>query len=82
MRRQGKSIKPAFPNAMGLYIDGLGVHYVKRNKSERERQILYDITYMQNLNYDPNSSTKQEQTHRQENRLVVAEGQGGRGRVD
>ena len=46
VKRQEKSIKPAFPNAMGLYIDGLGVHCVKRNKSERERQILYDITYM------------------------------------
>ena len=46
VKRQEKSIKPAFPNAMGLYIDGLGMHCVKRNKSERERQILYDITYM------------------------------------
>ena len=27
-------------------MDGLGGHYAKWNKSDRERQILYDITYM------------------------------------
>ena len=35
-------------------MDGLGGHYAKWNKSERERQILYDITYMWNLKYDTN----------------------------
>ena len=30
-------------------INGLGGHYAKWNKSDRERQILYDITYMWNL---------------------------------
>ena len=29
----------------------------KLNKSERERQIPYDITYMWNLNYDTNEPT-------------------------
>ena len=29
-------------------MDGLGEHYAKLNKSDRERQI-YDITYMWNL---------------------------------
>ena len=33
------------------------------NKSERERQISYDITFMCNLKY--NLTTKQKQTHRQ-----------------
>ena len=33
-------------------------------KSERERQVPYDITYMWNLNYDTNELTlKQKQTH-------------------
>ena len=27
-------------------MDGLGGHYAKWNKSDKERQILYDITYM------------------------------------
>ena len=30
-------------------LDGLGGHYAKSNKSDRERQILHDITYMWNL---------------------------------
>ena len=29
--------------------DGLGEYYAKWNKSDRERQILYDITYLWNL---------------------------------
>ena len=32
-------------------------------KSERERQIPYDITYMWNLKYGRNESTEQKQTH-------------------
>ena len=30
-------------------MDKLEMHYAKGNKSDRERQILYDITYMWNL---------------------------------
>ena len=30
-------------------MDELGEYYAKRNKSNRERQTLYDITYMRNL---------------------------------
>ena len=30
-------------------MNGLGGQYAKWNKSDRERQILYDITYMWNL---------------------------------
>ena len=30
-------------------MDGLGCHYAKFNKSDRESQILYDITYMWSL---------------------------------
>ena len=36
----------------------------KQSKSERERQIPYDITYVRNLNMaQANLSTKQKQTH-------------------
>ena len=54
-------------------------------KSERERQMPYDITYMWNLKYDTmNISMKPKQNHRQrENRPVVAnrekEGRDGAG---
>ena len=37
-------------------IDGPCGHYAKRNKSDREEQILYDITYMWNVKR-PNSET-------------------------
>ena len=30
-------------------MDRLGGHYAKWNKPEKERQILYDITYMWNV---------------------------------
>ena len=47
-------------------IDGLGRHYAEGNKSDRERQILYDITYMWNLKkYNKLvNKTKKKQTHR------------------
>ena len=47
-------------------------HYAKRNKSDRERQILHDFTRLWNL--------KKEQTNRlieTENRLVVSKSQVG-----
>ena len=49
-------------------------------KSERERQIPYDITYMWNLKYDTNEHIYE--TNRVtdiENRLVVTEGNSGDG---
>ena len=41
----------------------------------RQRQILYDITYMWNLKIQMNLFTKQKQTHRYRNKLVVTEGE-------
>ena len=39
--------------------------HIKGSKSEKERQIPYDITYMWNLNMaQMNPSTEQKQTHR------------------
>ena len=35
-------------------MDGLNLYHTKWSKSERERQIPYDITYMWNLKYDTN----------------------------
>ena len=47
-------------------MDGLGRHYAKWSKSDRERQILYDITYMWNpKKYNKLVNiTKMKQTHR------------------
>ena len=37
-------------------MDGLGKYYAKWNNSDRERQTLYDITYMWNLKINTNES--------------------------
>ena len=48
------------------------------NKSERERQILCDITYMWNLRYDTNELIHEsERLTDMENRFVTAYGGGG-----
>ena len=39
-------------------------HYVKWNESNRERPILYNITYMWNLKNKTVSKTKEKQIHR------------------
>ena len=41
-------------NAICKIIDGSRGYYTKQSKSERERQIPYDITYRWNLKYDTN----------------------------
>lgn len=43
----------------------IGGHYAKRNKSERDKRILYDLTYLWNLKKIILNSYNQ-------NRLVVA----------
>jgi len=45
------------------------------SKSERERQILYDITYMWNLKYATNELIYETETDT-ENKLMVAKGKG------
>ena len=52
-------------------------YLTKWSKSERERQIPYDITYKWNLKYDTNELIYETETDSQtENRLVIAEGEG------
>ena len=41
-------------NAICSNMDATRDHHTKRSKSERKRQIPYDITYMWNLKYDTN----------------------------
>ena len=49
LKHKKKEIMPFAATWMDLEI-----YHTKRSKSERERQIPYDITYMWNLNYDTN----------------------------
>ena len=43
-------------------MDGPRGYYAKGNKSDRERQIVYDITYMWNLKNNLVNITKKKQT--------------------
>ena len=45
-------------------MDGPRDYHTKWSKSDREKQIPFDITYMWNVKYDTNELTKQKQTHR------------------
>ena len=46
-------------------------YHTKQNKSDRERQIPYDITYMWNLKYDTNQYTYKTKTDSQTQRTVL-----------
>ena len=48
------SLKKEWNNAICSNMDGPRDYHTKWSKSERERQIPYDITYMWNLKYDTN----------------------------
>ena len=48
------AIKKEWNNVIWSNMDGPRDYHTKRSKSERERHILYDITYMWNLKNDTN----------------------------
>ena len=48
------AIKKEQNNAICSNMDATGDYHAKWGKSERERQIPYDITYIWNLKYDTN----------------------------
>ena len=60
------SHKKEWNNAIYSNMDGPRDHHIKWSKSDRERQILYDSTYVWNLKklILMNLFTKQKQTHR------------------
>ena len=60
--------------AMCDNIDGSRGYYVKWNKSDSEKQIPYDFTYMWNLRNKTNQQIKQKHTYK-EKKLVVTSGE-------
>ena len=62
-------------------MDGPRGYYAKWNKSDRERQILYDFIYMWNVKYNSNEQTypNRNRVIDTENNQVVARGDGGWG---
>ena len=65
-------------------MDGLEGHYAKLNESDRERQVLYDITYIWNQKNTNKlmNITKRSRLTDTENKLVVTSGEreGGTGK--
>ena len=62
---------------MSLAATGMELEMIilSEASSERERQIPYDTTYMQNLKYDTNEHIYETETDSQ-NKFVVAKGEG------
>ena len=59
------SHKEEWNNAICSNVDGPRDYHTKGSKSERERQIPYDITYTWNLKYNTNKLIyNQKQTHK------------------
>ena len=57
--------KKELNNAICSNMNGSEDYHIKRNKSERDRQIQYDITYMWNLKYDTNGFVYETETDSQ-----------------
>ena len=64
-------------------MDGPGDYHTKRSKSDRERQISYDIAYMQNLKkrYKWTYLQNRNRLTDLKNKLIVIWGGGGEGGV-
>ena len=64
-------------------MDGPWAYYARWDKSDRERQISYDITYMWNLKkwYKWTYLQKRSRLTDIENKLMVTKGEGGRDKL-
>ena len=70
-------------NAICSNMDGTRDSHTKGSKSERERQIPYDITYMWNPKLaQMNLSTEQKQTHECREQIYCCQGVGGESGMD
>ena len=72
------AIKKEWNNAICSNMDRPGDYHAKWSKSERERQISYDITYMWNLKNDTNELIYKTETDSQtsETNLWLPKGEG------
>ena len=59
------AIKKKQNNAICSNIDETRDHHTEWNESEREKQISYGITYMQNLKYNTNGLIYEQETDSQ-----------------
>ena len=63
-------------------MDETRVSHTKRNKSERERQIPYDITYIWNLVYGTNEPFHRKENHGLAEQTCGCQGGGGGSGMD
>ena len=63
-------------------MDGTRDSHPKQSKSEWERQIPYDITYVWNLIYDTNEPFHRKETHGLEEHTCGCQGGDGGSRMD
>ena len=63
-------------------MDGPRDYHTKWSKSERERQIPCDVTYMWNLKYDTNEPIYETDSQTQRTELWLPRGRGGGGGMD
>jgi len=68
-----------YNNAICSNIEGTWLYQNKWRKSETERQIPYDITFMWNLKYDTNLYTQQKEAHTQSKHSSSCREKGGPG---
>ena len=69
----------AIKRMKSCHLQQMGVprgYYSKWNKSDRERQILYDFTFMWKIKNETKEQTKQKQTHRYREKTSGCQGEG------
>ena len=69
-------------NAICSNMDGTRDSYTKWSRSERERQIPYDITYAWNLKYGTNENFHRKETHGLAEQTCGCQGRGWRSGMD
>ena len=71
------SQKKEWNNAICSNMDGPGDYHTKWSKSDKERQISYDITYMRNLKINDENELIYKTETDLKNELTVTGGMGG-----
>ena len=74
------SHKKEWNNAICSNMDGTREYHTKWSKSEREKQIPYDITYMWNLKCNTNELIYETETDSNREQTCGCQGGGGWGR--
>ena len=78
-------IKKEWNTAICSNMDGHRDYHTEWSKTHRERQMLYDITYMWNFKNNTNEFINKTETESQtlkKKKLIVTKGENGRGGIN